>query len=197
MTWNGPEALRPFLVPLDAQRADPRNARRHPERNLAAIAASLREFGQRKPIVAFDGVVIAGSGTLEAARGLGWTEIAVVQASDLTPDRARAYAIADNQTGDLATWDAESLRDSLAAVPTMFKTATGFAAEELEAIAALTFGKSPTKVERGPDDGFATIKLTRPQYTIFEGALAKLREVEGDDITPGRAIELLSADFLS
>ncbi|MCA9729967.1 MAG: ParB N-terminal domain-containing protein, partial [Candidatus Eisenbacteria bacterium] len=41
---------------------DPKNARRHTPRNLEAITASLREFGQQKPIV-IDGnnVVKAGN----------------------------------------------------------------------------------------------------------------------------------------
>jgi len=43
--------LRPLAEPLEAILPDPKNARTHDENNLRAIVASLRQFGQRKPIV--------------------------------------------------------------------------------------------------------------------------------------------------
>lgn len=98
---------------------DPANVRTHDERNLKAIADSLRLFGQRKPIVVMqaDGgfVVIAGNGTLEAARLLGWDEIAVAVVPDnWTSDEAAAYAIADNRSAELAAWDEAGLNMQLA-----------------------------------------------------------------------------------
>ena len=94
---------------------DPRNARTHDKRNLDAIAHSLREFGQRKPIVVtFDGVVIAGNGTLEAAKQLGWKQITISRAPEEWDEATvRAYALADNQTGALASWDDAILKATL------------------------------------------------------------------------------------
>ena len=81
---------------------DPKNARKHSARNLEAIAASLEKFGQRKPIVVHRGVVLAGNGTLEAAKTLGWTEIEVAEVpDDWDNDTAKAYALADNRTAVL------------------------------------------------------------------------------------------------
>jgi len=55
---------------------DPANVRKHDRRNLDAIKASLRKFGQQKPIVVdTKGIVLAGNGTLTAAKELGWSEI--------------------------------------------------------------------------------------------------------------------------
>ena len=89
---------------------DPTNARKHSQRNLDAIAASLKKFGQRKPIVVHKGVVLAGNGTLEAAKTLGWTEIEVAEVpSDWDLDTAKAYALADNKTAELAEWDESEL----------------------------------------------------------------------------------------
>lgn len=89
---------------------DPANARRHPSRNLEAIKASLRLYGQRKPLVVRrEGLVVeAGNGTLEAAKALGWTHIAAVLVDD-DPVTATGYAIADNRTAELAVWDEEAL----------------------------------------------------------------------------------------
>lgn len=95
--------------------SDPINARKHSETNLKAIASSLHTFGQRKPIVVSGaGVVIAGNGTLEAAKSLGWTEIAVtVIPKDWKDEQIRAYAIADNRSAELAEWDDKILTTTL------------------------------------------------------------------------------------
>ena len=58
-------------VPIDSVQFDPANVRRHGEKNLATIKASLARFGQQKPLVVdADGVVRAGNGTLVAAKAL-------------------------------------------------------------------------------------------------------------------------------
>ena len=55
---------------------DAENARLHDDRNLEAIKSSLERFGQQKPIVVDSTMsVVAGNGTLEAAKMLGWTKI--------------------------------------------------------------------------------------------------------------------------
>lgn len=91
--------------------SDPNNARKHDDKNLEAIKGSLTQFGQRKPIVIGAGnVVIAGNGTLAAAKSLGWSEIEVVRVpEDWTPDQAKAFALADNRTAELAEWDEQVL----------------------------------------------------------------------------------------
>jgi ParB-like chromosome segregation protein Spo0J len=94
---------------VDSLSLDPANARKHGKRNLDAIAASLRRFGQQKPIVVDSrGVVRAGNGTLMAAKSLGWTHVDVVR-SDLAGSELAAFAIADNRTAELAEWDDEIL----------------------------------------------------------------------------------------
>jgi len=93
---------------------DPANTRRHGERNLETIKASLLRFGQQKPIVVdAAGVVVAGNGTLEAARALGWKKIAIVRTGLEGANRA-AYGIADNRTAELAEWDDTALAEMLA-----------------------------------------------------------------------------------
>jgi hypothetical protein len=108
---NAPMAVE--VVPIGSISPDPANVRRHPERNLEAIRASLRRFGQQKPIVVDEaGIIRAGNGTYAAARDLGWSEVAVVR-TDLAGSEATAYAIADNRTAELAAWDEEALADTL------------------------------------------------------------------------------------
>ena len=100
-------------VPIDRLMHDPSNARTHNKANIAAIKGSLAKFGQQKPIVVTkDNIVIAGNGTLEAARELGWKEIAVVY-TKLSGPEAMAYGLSDNRTTDMSTWDTGMLGHQL------------------------------------------------------------------------------------
>jgi ParB-like chromosome segregation protein Spo0J len=116
---------------------DPANARKHDDRNISAIVGSLRRFGQQKPIVIDSaGVVRAGNGTLEAARQLGWLEIDCV-VTDLEGSDAIAYAIADNRTSELASWEEDILAAQLQGLLTddeALLEAAGFDEDELAAM---------------------------------------------------------------
>lgn len=125
------------IVRLDQLKLDPKNARSHSPKNLEVIRRSLERFGQQKPIVVdANGLVVAGNGTLAAAQALGWTEIKIAR-TELTGDEARAYAIADNRSGELAAWDQERLADVLADLqknPDIDSFVTGFNEMEIERI---------------------------------------------------------------
>jgi|TARA_R100000084_G_scaffold109442_1_gene76903 ParB-like chromosome segregation protein Spo0J len=88
---------------------DGANSRKHSNKNIKAIQKSLETFGQQKPIVINqDNVVIAGNGTLTAAKNLGWEKVSCVK-TELDTEKAKAFAIADNKTALLASWDDEQL----------------------------------------------------------------------------------------
>ena len=126
-------------IPVTDLHNDPANVRKHGEQNLAAIKASLARFGQQKPIVVnAEGVVIAGNGTLMAARALGWRTIKAVR-TNLAGADATAFAIADNRTAELAEWDDAALHQQLAAIAIEDEellAATGFDEKELAKLAA-------------------------------------------------------------
>jgi DNA modification methylase len=107
--------LRLETVLISSLSLDLSNARKHDAKNLASIAGSLKLFGQRKPIVVSGAnVVVAGNGTLEAAKSLGWSEIDVVRIpADWSAEQVKAYALADNRTAELAEWDAKILAEQL------------------------------------------------------------------------------------
>ena len=122
-------------VPIESLVGDPANVRKHDQKNLDAIKGSLARFGQQKPVVVgANNVVIAGNGTVAAALSLGWKEVAIVRSELIGPD-ATAYAIADNRTAELATWDDDALAQQLAAIQINdedLARATGFDAREIE-----------------------------------------------------------------
>jgi ParB-like chromosome segregation protein Spo0J len=128
-----------FKIKVADLSADPANARKHDDRNINSIIASLRRFGQQKPIVIdASKVVRAGSGTLEAAKRIGWETIECVE-TDLKGSEAIAYAIADNRTAELAEWDSDILAAQLSGLLTddeALANAAGFSTEEIEAMLA-------------------------------------------------------------
>lgn len=106
--------LAPLAVPTDSLELLPGNPRRG---DVAAVRRSLEAFGQRKPIVARrdDRVVIAGNHTLQAARALGWAEIAVVWVDD-DETTSKAFALADNRTAELGDYDEAALAELIGQV---------------------------------------------------------------------------------
>jgi hypothetical protein len=104
------KSLAGLVIDIDKLTPDPLNARLHPERNMVAIRDSLNLYGQRKPIVVRRQgmVVVAGNGTLEAAKQLGWTKIAA-SVETMTDVEAVGYGIADNRTAEHARWNTEVL----------------------------------------------------------------------------------------
>lgn len=97
------------LRPIEAIKPYPGNPRVNDDA-VDAVAASLKEFGFRQPIVVdADGVIIVGHTRLKAAQKLGLTQVPVHVATDVPPEKVKAYRIADNQTATLADWDFELL----------------------------------------------------------------------------------------
>jgi len=97
------------LTNIDDIRPYDRNPRVNDDA-VDAVAASLREFGFRQPIVVDEGgVIICGHTRHKAALKLGLKQVPVHVAKDLTPDQVRAYRLADNKTAELAEWNMELL----------------------------------------------------------------------------------------
>jgi DNA modification methylase len=86
-----------------------KNSRTHSDQQVAQIAASIKEFGFRNPILV-DGVgIIAGHGRLMAAQKLGLDKVPTIDCSDMTPSQKKAYIIADNKLALNAGWDTAML----------------------------------------------------------------------------------------
>lgn len=120
------------VVSINLLVPDPLNARLHPERNIEAIMDSLCLYGQRKPLVARqqDMVVAAGNGTLEAAKKLGWTRIAV-SIRPMTDQEFYGYALADNRTAELAAWNLDVVAKVSKLAQELGSSVPGWSAAEL------------------------------------------------------------------
>ena len=82
-----------------------------------AVAASIKEFGFKVPIVV-DGenVIINGHTRLKAAHKLGLKQVPVIVADDLTPEQVKAFRLADNKTSELAECDMDKLDIELGSI---------------------------------------------------------------------------------
>lgn len=113
---KGPKKPKPLPVVvkrIDELTPDPENVRVHDDTNKAAIAKSLDEFKQQKPVVIDKkGVIYAGNGTVEQLKAQGVEYVQCV-VSDLPPKKLRAYAIADNKTSDLSYFNDPELVEQL------------------------------------------------------------------------------------
>ena len=93
-------------LPVEALTPDKRNARIHSARQVARIADSIAAFGFNVPILVDEkGGVLAGHGRLLAAKRLGLREAPTITLGHLNEARRRAFVIADNRLGELASWD--------------------------------------------------------------------------------------------
>lgn len=102
----------------------------NPRFNDAAVdkvAASIKEFGFKVPIVVDkDNVIIAGHTRLKAAKSLGLDTVPCIIADDLTEEQVKAFRLADNKTGELAEWDIEKLHEELKALTAFDMDTFGF-----------------------------------------------------------------------
>jgi len=175
----------------------------NPRQNDAAVdavAASIKEFGFRQPIVVdTEGVIICGHTRYKAAQKLGLETVPVHVAKDLSPAQIKAYRIADNKTSDLATWDFELLPIELTALQGMdFDIGLlGFSQDEMAKIfdpgvqEGLT---DPDEVPEPPDEA-----ITKPgdlwilgDHRLLCGDSSKPEDV--DRLLDGASIHLVNTD---
>lgn len=116
---------------------DPANPRKHSERQLKALAKSIKAFGFVVP-VAVDSAnqVVAGHARLAAAQKLGMTKVPVISLEHLSPAQIKAFMIADNRLSELATWDDKLLGQQLQSLTLLDLDfdleATGFTIGEID-----------------------------------------------------------------
>ena len=92
-----------------------------------AVAASIKEFGFKVPIVVDrENVIINGHTRMKAAHKLGLKQVPCIVADDLTPEQVKAFRLADNKTSELAEWDMDKLDIELGEIPDIDMNAFGF-----------------------------------------------------------------------
>lgn len=165
-----------------------------------AVAASLREFGFRQPIVVDTaGVIVCGHTRYKAALKLGLEKAPVHVAKDLTPAQIKAYRIADNKSGELAEWDFDLLPIELGELQAMDFDLASLGFDEKELAKLLSAGGNegltdPDEVPSPPDEA-----TTRPgdlwilgKHRLLCGDSGSVADL--DRLLDGQPIHLVNTD---
>lgn len=104
-----------------------KNAKKHPQKQIEQIAASIKEFGMNQPIVVDkEGVIIVGHGRYQALQHLGMPVTdEMIRVVDLTEEQAKAYRLADNKLNE-SDWDMNLVIEELKDLPEVMIDLTGF-----------------------------------------------------------------------
>ena len=165
---------------------------RNPRKNDHAVdrvAAAIREFGFRVPIIAkSDGLVVDGHLRLKAARKLRLETVPVVLADDLTDAQVKAFRISVNRMADLAEWDSELLALELGELGELGfdLDLTGFSGEEIKGVSDEAGGAETL------DGETYTTKIKAPIYEI-KGEKPKVEELFDDRKTRALVAEINAA----
>jgi DNA modification methylase len=149
------------IWPIDRPKDYPKNARKWSAQAVEKVAASIRAYGWRQPVVVDTHEVIAiGHLRRAAGRFLGLTEVPVHVARDLTPAQIRGLRLADNRTNQEASWDEKLLALELGELNDLdFDLGlTGFDVHELDVLL-----RDPMEEERADEvPPLPEIATTRP-----------------------------------
>jgi len=168
------------------------NPRRHDERQIAKIAASIREFGWRSPILVDEsGEIVCGEARWRAAGLVGLESVTVLVAEGMTDLQRRAYRIADNRLAELATWDEELLAEVLLEIDAqgLALDPIGFDETEIERMIAGLAGPPPANADEAHAPPVEPV--TRPGDLWL---LGQHRLICADATRPESYARLLSGD---
>lgn len=153
------------LIPYD------RNPR-HNDVAVDAVAKSIREFGFKVPIVIdSQNVIIAGHTRLKATKQLELETVPCIIADDLTEEQVKAFRLADNKVGEIATWDLDLLTMELESID-IDMNEFGFSMEEIEQ------DEYPDELDAEPTDDYKTIvKFTFDNFKTYANAEEQLKKL--------------------
>lgn len=110
------------VVGIEQLIPDPKNARRHTQRNLDTVEKSIEEVGLwRSVAIDENNIIVAGNATVEIAGQMGIGKVRIVEANGdeiiavrrrgLTDEQKRRYGMFDNRSAEHAEWDVEQLAE--------------------------------------------------------------------------------------
>ncbi|HEY3790076.1 MAG TPA: DNA modification methylase, partial [Urbifossiella sp.] len=141
-------------------------------------------------------VIIVGHTRYKAAARLGMATVPVHVARGLSPDQARAYRIADNQTATLSQWDDDKLPLELIALQDVNfdLSLTGFSADELQALLAPPANAGQGDPDEVPEPPAEPVTKTGDLWLLGRHRLLCGDATKADDVA--RLLDGAQADML-
>jgi DNA modification methylase len=182
-------------LPLSCLKPHPDNPRTHSKEQVRKIAASIRRFGFRNPVlIDNDHNVVAGHGRLLAAAHLGLDTVPTLLLTGMTEAERRAYIIADNRLAECAEWDDARLASELAAIASLDAdldlALTGFDGGELEKLLEQVAAGPKEPDELPPIDPDAPLVSRAGDIWI----LGRHRLIVGDALDPNVFEQLMNGE---
>lgn len=157
---------------IDKQIAELTPYAKNPRKNdqaVNAVAASIKEFGFKVPIVIDgDGVIVAGHTRLKAALLLGLETVPCVVADDLTEDQIKAFRLADNKTAELAEWDYALLDEEIAKLTDIDMSQFGFDTQIMAAA---------PEIQEDPEEELDIEKLEKHYGVPYQGNKSRIADI--------------------
>ena len=161
------------------------NNPRHNDNAVDAVAASIREFGFKVPLVVdSDGVIVAGHTRYKAAKKLGLQTVPCLVADDLTQEQVNAFRLADNKVGELATWDLDTLKVELDNIGEIDMSEFGFSLDGI--------GEEPQEVHEDDFDEEPPEDPKAKRGDIYQ--LGEHRLMCGDSTNPDDVAKLMNGE---
>jgi hypothetical protein len=185
-------------LPIDNLKPYKNNARKHADKDLSTIIASINEFGFDDPIGIWsdDNIIVEGHGRLLAAQKLGLKEVPCIRLDHLTDEQRRAYALAHNKTAEMSEWDFDILDFELGEIELDM---SDFGFEDACEIEFADFD--------GQGDGGGSMMATGTKVRVVIGAVmcdiedptheiyAKTKELNPDTVAAWVAEKILSGEM--
>jgi ParB-like chromosome segregation protein Spo0J len=169
-----------------------RNAKLHPDEQVAQIAGSIEEFGFNNPVLLDEkDIIFAGHGRVLAAGRLKLDELPTITIAGLSETQKRAFRLADNRIAQNGGWDAEMVSIELRALADSGFDATslGFGKQEIDNILH-AFETDSGPVEENPWEGMPEHRPEARAYRSItvhlqdEAAVQDFQERLGQQLAP-------------
>ena len=145
------------------------NNPRHNDEAVDAVAASIKEFGFKVPVIIDkDNVIVAGHTRVKAAKKLKMKTVPCIVADDLTESQVSAFRIADNKVSELAEWDFSKLEEELLALDDIDMEQFGFDLTDY----------SKSEKEEPEEDPFDDIEKLDKHYGVpYRGNKSRIADI--------------------
>lgn len=170
---------------------------------VKAVAESINTFGFNVPILCNQGyTIIAGHTRWKAAKEIGLKKVPVIKL-EIDESKRRAFAIADNKTGEIAEWDYPQLRKILRRLKTKVDLSSlGYESAQLKALLVkqreFDWKSFQERMEKTlvPKYTCFPVKIpfgSRDRFTKAVRKFAKLHKIKNKDIAvlSGQVLALL------
>ena len=158
-----------------------KNNKKHPERQLVKIVASIKEYGFKNPVlIDKNDVIISGHGRTLAAERIGMEEVPCIDCSDLNSKQVKALRLMDNKSAELAEWDFDNIKAELEELKLeeFDIDLTGFDLEEFKGVSDSDEFGTEFSLPDGDKAPFQqmTFTLADSQAEFIKEAMRKIKE---------------------